>query len=220
MQEQQSAHPQKRSPVAAIKTWRALVIFSALALLAFAAMLYKAIESRFRPLPGAQRHEASAAGPRISPFQSIASSATVQDSFQKPEPPTAAPIAVAAVAATTEPVAAILPQEKPAEEKPQQPTVSSSTTTAQSVQVTIPAQKSKTRKVRFTYTGREAGPILLTGTFLSWKTVEMKKARGKWTAELYMAPGVYRYCFIINGVKKPDPLQPLRQGGHSLAVVR
>jgi len=213
----------KPPSVSSAKTWRALSVFSAAAVLVFAALLYKAIEARFSPAPQPQAEQLAQ---QPSPFQTIASSAPAPaPSIDKPAEPTSALLRQELTPSTT--VAALsVPQEEteeqepdaepaPEETLPQQPQAESSAPPA-----TETTAKPKARKVRFVYTGKTNDSVFLSGTFISWKKTAMKRINGKWVAELYMGPGTYRYCFIVNGVKKPDPLQPLRQGGYSLAVVR
>ena len=210
----------RQSAASAAKTWRALTVFSALSVLVFAVLLYKAVAAKFNPPPRTQAR----AEETQNPFQNIASSGAIAAvSIETPAapPPFAqqeAPVSTATVPtaipqeetlAEPEPTATHTPdvEEQPKEQNPP-------------LHATEQPAKPKARKVRFVYNSNANDSVKLSGTFISWKTAEMKRVKGKWVAELYMGPGTYRYCFIVNGIKTPDPLQPLRQGGHSLAVVR
>ena len=207
----------RQSAASAAKTWRALTVFSALAVLVFAVLLYKAVEARFNPPP---RTQARTEEPQ-NPFQNIASSGAIAAvSIEAPAPPPPFAQQEATILST---MTIALPPEEPAEE----PAATHAPTVAEQpkeqtppTQATEQPAKPKARKVRFVYNGNAKDSVQLSGTFISWKTTEMKRVKGKWVAELYMGPGTYRYCFIVNDIKTPDPLQPLRQGGHSLAVVR
>ena len=63
--------------------------------------------------------------------------------------------------------------------------------------------------VRFEFTHPSAKTVYIAGTFNQWRpeTKPMHAAGGgNWWKETSLAPGVYEYCFIVDGEWMPDPL--------------
>jgi 1,4-alpha-glucan branching enzyme len=62
--------------------------------------------------------------------------------------------------------------------------------------------------VRFEFTHPGAKSVSVAGTFNNWqpeaKTLHPSIA-GKWLKETALKPGVYEYCFIVDGHWLPDP---------------
>jgi 1,4-alpha-glucan branching enzyme len=62
--------------------------------------------------------------------------------------------------------------------------------------------------VRFEFTHPTAKSVSVAGTFNHWqpeaKTLHPTIA-GKWGKETVLKPGVYEYCFIVDGQWLPDP---------------
>lgn len=205
--------------------WLGLMIFSAVLMLLSGTQLYKAIAARFSPAPAqaapAVQQEETARQPKQDFYQAAASSAAAQaaslpQAQQTQEPPALPPeqTATPAKAAPAAVIAATMEKLQPARPAATQ----DPSTEDDKTETALPAQKA--RKVRLSYGGRETGPVQVAGTFSSWKPLPMKLSRGMWTAELFMPPGSYRYYFIVGGVRKSDPQQPLRKDGHSVLVVR
>ena len=60
----------------------------------------------------------------------------------------------------------------------------------------------KTKAVTFTYTHPTAKSVAIAGSFNQWnpKSHPMKAgARGRWSAEITLAPGRHEYRFVLNG---------------------
>jgi|SRR5580692_7118345 1,4-alpha-glucan branching enzyme len=64
------------------------------------------------------------------------------------------------------------------------------------------------KPVRFEFTHPTAKSVSVAGTFNNWqpeaKTLHPSIA-GKWLKETILKPGVYEYCFIVDGQWLPDP---------------
>jgi 1,4-alpha-glucan branching enzyme len=64
------------------------------------------------------------------------------------------------------------------------------------------------KRVTFTFDAPEAKEVFLCGTFNDWcldKTPLKRDARGKWKAQIMLAPGTYEYRLRVDGVWTNDP---------------
>jgi 1,4-alpha-glucan branching enzyme len=63
--------------------------------------------------------------------------------------------------------------------------------------------------VRFEFTHPTAKTVCLAGTFNHWqpeaKTLHTSGV-GNWWKEMFLAPGIYEYCLVVDGKWIPDPL--------------
>jgi hypothetical protein len=67
---------------------------------------------------------------------------------------------------------------------------------------------------RFVIYQPEAARVEITGSFMDWEAVAMKKSgsSGYWEAELEVPAGEHRLCYILEGVRRiPDPTIPIRE---------
>lgn len=112
-----------------------------------------------------------------------------------------------------EPVAEPAPkadeQEQPAEqaEKPAKA----------SVVVADNPKSSKYRRVTFRYFG-EGKKVSIVSGFTMAKPQALRKKNGAWETTLSIAPGKYRFLFIVDGVNTPDPYSP-QENGRSVLIV-
>lgn len=122
-------------------------------------------------------------------------------------------IAAEPVAAEPEPAAEPAPkadeQEQPAEqaEKPAKA----------SVVVADNPKSSKYRRVTFRYFG-EGKKVSIVSGFTMAKPQALRKKNGAWETTLSIAPGKYRFLFIVDGVNTPDPYSP-QENGRSVLIV-
>lgn len=122
-------------------------------------------------------------------------------------------IAAEPVVVVQEPVAAPAPkvdeQEQPAEqaEKPAKA----------SVVVADNPKSSKYRRVTFRYFG-EGKKVSIVSGFTMAKPQSLRKKNGAWETTLSIAPGKYRFLFIVDGVNTPDPYSP-QENGRSVLIV-
>lgn len=122
-------------------------------------------------------------------------------------------IAAEPVVVVPEPVAEPAPkadeQEQPAEqaEKPAKA----------SVVVADNPKSSKYRRVTFRYFG-EGKKVSIVSGFTMAKPQALRKKNGAWETTLSIAPGKYRFLFIVDGVNTPDPYSPQEKGRSVLIV--
>jgi len=67
---------------------------------------------------------------------------------------------------------------------------------------------------RFVLYQPDASRVEITGSFLGWKAVAMKKTgtSGYWEAVLEVPAGEHRLCYILEGGRRiPDPTIPIRE---------
>ena len=121
-------------------------------------------------------------------------------------------IAAEPVVVVPEPVAEPAPkadeQEQPAEqaEKPAKA----------SVVVADNPKSSKYRRVTFRYFG-EGKKVSIVSGFTMAKPQALRKKNGAWETTLSIAPGKYRFLFIVDGVNTPDPYSP-QENGRSVLI--
>ena len=67
------------------------------------------------------------------------------------------------------------------------------------------------RAVNFEVCDRPGREVFIVGTFNDWqpgKKMEDKNSDGVYRCRLLLPPGEYQYKFIIDGMWRPDPLNP------------
>lgn len=126
---------------------------------------------------------------------------------------TAEPVVVVQepVAAEPEPVAAPTALEK------EQPAVQAENPAKASVVVADNPKSSKYRRVTFRYFG-EGKKVSIVSGFTMAKPQALRKKNGAWETTLSIAPGKYRFLFIVDGVNTPDPYSP-QENGRSVLIV-
>lgn len=73
-----------------------------------------------------------------------------------------------------------------------------------------PSQATRGKKrVNFTFRGAPGSRVYLAGDFNNWSTsakeLKDRQQEGKYRATLYLAPGVYEYKLVVDGVWCVDP---------------
>ena len=70
----------------------------------------------------------------------------------------------------------------------------------------------KKKRIIFSFHAPEAKSVHIAGSFNDWnihsdalRQSEQEKTNGTWRRVFYLEPGVYEYCFIVNGVWQDDP---------------
>jgi hypothetical protein len=134
--------------------------------------------------------------------------------------PTPEPVAVstdtAAVALSTEPVAAV--------ETSSATAVAVSTPVAAVPAGPVPAAPTATAKTtRFTYYSRTAKQVQVVGDFNNWTPQNFRRnAKGGWVISLSIPPGDYSYNYLVDGKTVRDPNQPRtdNQGRSLLSLPR
>jgi chromosome partitioning protein len=83
----------------------------------------------------------------------------------------------------------------------------------------------RSREVAFTFEAPGAEHVLLTGDFNDWSLdgSEMEPLDGLWTKVIKLAPGRYRYRYVVDGHWQNDPsnaaIEPNPYGGHDSILV-
>jgi chromosome partitioning protein len=79
------------------------------------------------------------------------------------------------------------------------------------------------REVTFTLEAPGAEHVLLAGDFNDWDVSEMEPIDGVWTKVIKLAPGRYRYRYVVDGQWQNDPsnaaIEPNAYGGHDSILV-
>jgi 1,4-alpha-glucan branching enzyme len=71
------------------------------------------------------------------------------------------------------------------------------------------AQESRPVPIRFEFTHPAAASVCLAGSFNEWQpsAASLRSVGdGRWEAKLELAPGIYEYCFVVDGRWTADPL--------------
>lgn len=121
---------------------------------------------------------------------------------------------------TAEPVVVV--QEPAAEPAPkaaeqEQPAEQAEKPAKASVVVADNPKSSKYRRVTFRYFG-EGKKVSIVSGFTMAKPQALRKKNGAWETTLSIAPGKYRFLFIVDGVNTPDPYSP-QENGRSVLIV-
>lgn len=121
---------------------------------------------------------------------------------------------------TAEPVVVV--QEPVAEPAPKadeqaQPAEQAEKPAKASVVVADNPKSSKYRRVTFRYFG-EGKKVSIVSGFTMAKPQALRKKNGAWETTLSIAPGKYRFLFIVDGVNTPDPYSP-QENGRSVLIV-
>ena len=77
----------------------------------------------------------------------------------------------------------------------------------------------KWRKVTFRYFD-EAKKVAIVSGFTMAKPSPLKKVNGVWETTLTIAPGTYRYMFIVDGKEIKDPYNKQEEKGRSLIIIK
>ncbi len=122
--------------------------------------------------------------------------------------PEKAPEAVVTVEQTPAVVASALPA--PAEEKP-------AAEAKKSVIVAVNPKSSKYRRVTFRWFG-EGEKVAIVSGFTMSKPQALKKKNGFWETTLSIAPGTYKFLYIVDGENMTDPYSE-EKDGRSVVVI-
>lgn len=212
----------EQKPVSANKDlWLFLIVVDIVFLCVCGFFLYKNLSARFfMPVEETEvvAEEQAAAQPDLLAEVSPETKKETKKETKTPAAPAVkAPkvqeIAAEPVVVVPEPVAEPAPkadeQEQPAEqaEKPAKA----------SVVVADNPKSSKYRRVTFRYFG-EGKKVSIVSGFTMAKPQALRKKNGAWETTLSIAPGKYRFLFIVDGVNTPDPYSP-QENGRSVLIV-
>lgn len=77
----------------------------------------------------------------------------------------------------------------------------------------------KWRKVTFKYFD-DAKNVSIVSGFTMRKPQALKKIKGVWETTLTIAPGTYKYMFIVDGQEVKDPYNKQEESGRSVIVIK
>lgn len=212
----------EQKPVSANKDlWLFLIVVDIVFLCVCGFFLYKNLSARFfMPVEETEvvaEEQAAAQPDLLTEVLPETKKETKKETKTPAAPAVKAPkvqeIAAEPVVVVPEPVAEPAPkadeQEQPAEqaEKPAKA----------SVVVADNPKSSKYRRVTFRYFG-EGKKVSIVSGFTMAKPQALRKKNGAWETTLSIAPGKYRFLFIVDGVNTPDPYSP-QENGRSVLIV-
>lgn len=212
----------EQKPVSANKDlWLFLIVVDIVFLCVCGFFLYKNLSARFfMPVEETEvvaEEQAAAQPDLLAEVLPETKKETKKETKTPAAPAVKAPkvqeIAAEPVVVVQEPVAEPAPkvdeQEQPAEqaEKPAKA----------SVVVADNPKSSKYRRVTFRYFG-EGKKVSIVSGFTMAKPQALRKKNGAWETTLSIAPGKYRFLFIVDGVNTPDPYSP-QENGRSVLIV-
>lgn len=212
----------EQKPVSANKDlWLFLIVVDIVFLCVCGFFLYKNLSARFfMPVEETEvvaEEQAAAQPDLLAEVLPETKKETKKETKAPAAPAVKAPkvqeIAAEPVVVVPEPVAEPAPkadeQEQPAEqaEKPAKA----------SVVVADNPKSSKYRRVTFRYFG-EGKKVSIVSGFTMAKPQALRKKNGAWETTLSIAPGKYRFLFIVDGVNTPDPYSP-QENGRSVLIV-
>lgn len=121
---------------------------------------------------------------------------------------------------TAEPVVVVpepVAEPAPKADEQEQPAEQAEKPAKASVVVADNPKSSKYRRVTFRYFG-EGKKVSIVSGFTMAKPQSLRKKNGAWETTLSIAPGKYRFLFIVDGVNTPDPYSP-QENGRSVLIV-
>ena len=185
--------------------WLFLIIIDVVFLCVFGFFLYKNLSARLlssedekRPAPAAEQEAAPAPEEEIAVAEEVVTVTPAESAVQpQPEPKPAEP---EVKPAEPEPQ----PQAQPAEKK-------------ESIVVKTNG-KSRYRQVTFRYFG-DADSVSVVSGFTMAKPRALKKRGDHWEVTLGIAPGTYKFLYIVDGKQTLDPYAE-EDDGRSVLVVK
>lgn len=196
-----------QKPAANKDLWLFLIIIDIVCLCVFGFFLYKNLSARF-----------------FTPADGTLAAATVVETQALVEEKQETPVEEVVVASVTEEQPAAKQQEPaPAKEVKPAPQQTPAETAAQpqekkeSVIVKANPKSKKYRRVTFRYYG-EGKKVSIVSGFTMAKPQALRKKKDYWETTLSIAPGRYRFLYIVDGVNTPDPYSP-EEDGRSVVVV-
>ena len=126
------------------------------------------------------------------------------------EQPAAEPVEV--------PMTALIPAEPAKAEEPQaEPEEKPAAEAKKSVIVAVNPKSSKYRRVTFRWFG-EGKKVSIVSGFTMSKPQPLKKKNGYWETTLSIAPGSYKFLYIVDGINVTDPYSEDKDGRSVLIV--
>lgn len=212
----------EQKPVSANKDlWLFLIVVDIVFLCVCGFFLYKNLSARFfMPVEETEvvAEEQAAAQPDLLAEVLPETKKETKKETKTPAAPAVKASKVQEIAA--EPVVVVPePAAKPAPkaDEQEQPAEQAEKPAKASVVVADNPKSSKYRRVTFRYFG-EGKKVSIVSGFTMAKPQALRKKNGAWETTLSIAPGKYRFLFIVDGVNTPDPYSP-QENGRSVLIV-
>ena len=197
--------------------WGIFIALDAVLLCFFTFLLYSAAQARMKITPALLEKPATTAGlPPAQPPQPeqeavMQSTATAQQPQIQQSTFSAIPEVSAEpqLLAATETVTTASPAQTVAQAAPPKP----------AGKITPAQQQQKAVKVLLYYRDAKAKTVAVSGSFAA-KPIKLAKKGARWETGIFLKAGTYQYEFLVDTKTVQDPLQPLRQNGKALLIVR
>lgn len=212
----------EQKPVSANKDlWLFLIVVDIVFLCVCGFFLYKNLSARFfMPVEETEvvaEEQAAAQPDLLAEVLPETKKETKKETKTPAAPAVKAPkvqeIAAEPVVMVPEPVA----EPAPKADEQEQPAKQAEKPAKASVVVADNPKSSKYRRVTFRYFG-EGKKVSIVSGFTMAKPQALRKKNGAWETTLSIAPGKYRFLFIVDGVNTPDPYSP-QENGRSVLIV-
>lgn len=212
----------EQKPVSANKDlWLFLIVVDIVFLCVCGFFLYKNLSARFfMPVEETEvvaEEQAAAQPDLLAEVLPETKKETKKETKTPAAPAVKAPkvqeIAAEPVVVVPEPVA----EPAPKADEQEQPVEQAEKPAKASVVVADNPKSSKYRRVTFRYFG-EGKKVSIVSGFTMAKPQALRKKNGAWETTLSIAPGKYRFLFIVDGVNTPDPYSP-QENGRSVLIV-
>lgn len=195
--------------------WLFLIIVDIIFMCVFGFFLYKHFSvSLFN---GVQpRAEVAASAPAQEQLPVVDVEALPIETTSVAAEPEKAPAVIEEIVAVEEkPVVAVAPEPvKPAAPKVEEKPASEA---KKSVLVAVNPKSSKYRRVTFRWFG-EGEKVAIVSGFTMSKPQALKKKNGFWETTLSIAPGTYKFLYIVDGANMTDPYSEEKDGRSVLVV--
>lgn len=212
----------EQKPVSANKDlWLFLIVVDIVFLCVCGFFLYKNLSARFfMPVEETEvvAEEQAAAQPDLLAEVLPETKKETKKETKTPAAPAVKAPKVQEIAA--EPVVVVpepVDEPAPKADEQEQPAEQAEKPAKASVVVADNPKSSKYRRVTFRYFG-EGKKVSIVSGFTMAKPQALRKKNGAWETTLSIAPGKYRFLFIVDGVNTPDPYSP-QENGRSVLIV-
>lgn len=191
--------------------WLFLIIIDIIFLCVFGYFVYKHFSARVFDAPANAPRAGQAEVVQMPELPKESEPVLVEENKPVEEnAPAAAPVEI--------PVTVVIEQEeKKAETAKAVPASETKQETKESVTVN-PSKSSKYRRVTFRWYG-EGNKVAIVSGFTMAKPQALKKRNGYWETTLSIAPGTYKFLYVVDGQNTLDPYSQ-EKDGRSLLIVK
>lgn len=215
----------ERKPSANKDVWLFLIIIDIIFLCIFGFYLYKNLSAKFAV--GSETRPAAMAEEAVSLPEIETSETTVTVAQIAAQQPVDAPVTAPESASSVFPVPAPLEEsvqpaapevKKPEAQTPEKPQPAAKPQPKKDNVWINPKSKGAYKRVTFRYFGEGKDVDIVSGFTMS-KPQSLKKVDGHWETTLSIAPGTYRYLYVVDGRQTLDPYAETAKG-RSVVVIK